>query len=700
MDTKVEFLQTDWDDKQEISTLHLSCLVQTLLPLHIIKWESTKRHYENIKRQLEKSVDEIMTFIVTGSMAEGYSIPPSIYRSATIGVPDVEVLSDVDTLWVSSQLKVLTEECSHPDSAEYKAYFEYSKESPGYVRVCLLSTKTDDDTFIYDKSNGKHYLSGTKYTDKMFAALSDLELVTRQGPAISMIDDNLSNGSIFSVRGGISKDIVLALPCYPWPKVASGWKERVQKSPWLRTEIVDSVISEGCHVVGVPSKSSDTPDIEWRLSFSAQEGKLAREAVTDYQRQCFIYIKILHYQKIKPKGILSSYVFKSVFLHCCEKLQVTFWKDYPGSCILYILDNVLDCLRNKHVPTYFLPENNLIGHLSEEEIEQVIADVEDIRKDPITPVLEFTDRRLFSHHCIYITFREMVEPLLSDMSAFKEHRNKETSILKGVIATGYRICHFLIAEESSNEEAAMFKHQEAVRCLIDIYTLWLQPMNINATLEEFLDKAGLAVKDPHLCLVFFEAAVSLETEYPELSRLKGTLARLYNKAAHSKSSANYRSQEYTSKAEVLFKHVFEKQKNSVIDYTLFFLKQERISEAKNILEDFLLCNEQGEVAKPYVIDMTDLEYLMEPLKTDIETHGKLTSDTVTLALYFLLRCLSSYDDEGSKHKFEITLQNLEDFARNRNDGNTKRLLNLVKSPEHQEHHISSPSFLYKYCTIL
>ncbi|KAH3734744.1 uncharacterized protein LOC127851173 isoform X2 [Dreissena polymorpha] len=702
MEPGVEFNSGDWDEKDGVSTMHLSYLLQTLLPLHTVKWDTTKRHYENIKSNLVCSMDETLDIIVSGSMSEGYSIPPYIVRTESIGTkPEVDVLSDVDTLWVSSRLKVSTKELSDFETSGYKAYFEYIENCPGYVRLCIPSPKENDETFVFDEQSEKYYLSGTKWTCKLFAALSKNDDVTQQGPAISMIDD-LPAGDLFHVRDGISKDLVLALPCYPWPEVADAWKERVRESQWIRQEIIESIIKDGCHVVAVSSKQSKHPDLEWRLSFSASEGKFAREAVTDYQRQCFIYVKILHHQKIKPIGILSSYVFKSVFLHCCERLPVSHWKDYPGSCILYLLDVVLDCLKKKHVPTYFLPENNLIGHLNDADIDKVIASIESVRRDPITPILEFTDNRVFSHHCVYFTFREMVEPLLQDADEYKEHRNKEMSVLKGIVATCYRICFFLIAEKSTNPDVELFKHQHGIRCLIDVYTLWLKPMGLNATLVEYVDKAGLALTEPQSRLNFFIAVVSLEKHgYPEFADLKLRLARLYHRFACSEEVVLGRKMDFFAKAVLLYECVYKYDKGCIIDYSLALFEQKRLSEAQEILEKFVREHMEAEPFVQISFDISDKGCLVGQLKSYVESNGSITCDVLSFALYSLVFCLSSSDNSDSSQDLQAVVEKFEAYSNKRQDTNTQRLLNFAKSlAKEKKDHVTYFSAIYNSCFIL
>ncbi|XP_053409050.1 nucleotidyltransferase MB21D2-like [Mercenaria mercenaria] len=321
-------------------------------------------------------------------------------------------------------IPVSTKKLQDNHGTNFKAYLDYDNVHPGYARICIPGIKQDDDSFVFDGDVGKQYLSSTRYMRKLVSNLfkydkEETTEVTIQGPAITL--DNhikLTAANMNTPDGTVPTDLVCALPCLPWPEIANSIKDRAVKSEWLQFPFVDSIVNDGCHIVAVPSKSSKKPELEWRISFSASEGRLAREVVTDKLRQCYVFLKILRYQSMKSKSILSSYVFKSVFLHCCEQLPVHYWKYFPGNCVLYMLDVLLECLEKKHVPTYFLPENNLIDHLTDDEITTAISAVEKLRLDPITPILVFMEDKMFACHCIKLKFRTMVKPLLDDIKEY------------------------------------------------------------------------------------------------------------------------------------------------------------------------------------------------------------------------------------------------------------------------------------------
>lgn len=318
---------------------------------------------------------------------------------------------------------------------------------------------------------------------------------------------------------------------------------------WPSPDVVQAIIDDGIHVVGVASKMSVDPDHEWRISFSASEGRLAREAVTDHQRQCFIFLKILRHQAMKPFAVLSSYVFKSVFLNCCEKIPISDWETSPGNCVFFMLDILLECLKKKHVPTYFLPENNLVDHLSESELLAALSCIENIRRDPISPILDFTDTSVLECHPKYYKFRDKVTPLIEDIIYFKEHRDEKRSILNGIWPSSNRMIRSLLTDYTTTEENPSEEScQEAVRYHIDVYKTWLYPELCLVPLEQFLTAYADSFQDLAIALRYSEAMLAMTTEYPEFLNIRGNLACFYHAYAYNYPTGSRTSWRYVQRS--------------------------------------------------------------------------------------------------------------------------------------------------------
>lgn len=642
MDTQIIFNPDEWDELADISTIHLTYLIQCLLPLRLIEWKTTRRHYDGVVSDVRSktNADSDMECVVTGSTAEGFAIPNCLAKSSP---PHVIRFADVDMLIMAKSFHVSTVDLPSPNNTESKAYFDSEGIHPGYTRLCLPTFKNPDNAFIFDEVRKKYYFSSADCKERILKSKIDLEpseTAFIHGPALSIEDSSLlSLANWGDFNAGSSRDLVSAIKCDPWPKEASGWKQRALKSAWLKDDFIENIIKDGCHVVAVPSKNSPKPDLEWRISFSASEGKLARQAVTDNQRQCYIYLKILRYQTMKPVSVLSSYVFKSVFLHSCEKLPVDNWVKFPGNCILYMLDVILECLRKKFVPTYFLPENNLIDFLNDEELDAAMHAVEAMRSDPIGPVLDFTDDKTVGLLSVLLPFRKLVEPLLNDIQNFKKHRNKTTSIMRGILPTAVNFCQSLLFEAAPGKPLTeKWKHKEAVRYIIDAYKEWLLQTDYKASLAQCIDEYGLSIKNQTRKIRFYEAVISLTDEYPEFNAARGNLACSYHACAYSVDNrSNPTAQaDFLKKAEDLFEKVYNENKGSVIDYITFLVKQKRFEKSISILEEYL----EDSVDKTCVViyDKSEIETLEDPLKNHVLEHGKIVSDAVSFAYFYFVKC--------------------------------------------------------------
>ncbi|XP_045203817.2 uncharacterized protein LOC123556848 [Mercenaria mercenaria] len=648
MESHIKFIDSDWDDASELSTLHLSYLVQLLLPVRHVGWKKENTFHKPFNIPLISGIDH--TCIPTGSTAEGLNIPKCIVNNSSM----FEVFSDTDLLCVSYCLKISTREI-HGTGSGFSGYFDYNENmAPGYTKICFIDEVTNKDVLTFDSKSGKHFLNRENfikgaYSDAKVHLETDKD-TSIQGPALSVTEQELVEfKGKFDQHAGVSRDIVLALPCAPWPTIADKWKQRAKLSSWLQLQpsLVESIIEDGCHVVGTPPKKSQNPDLEWRISFSASEGRLAREAVTDHQRQCYIYLKILRHQVMKPDPVLSSYVFKSVFFYACEKLPVSFWRDRPGNCILYMLDLLLECLKRRHVPTYFVPENNLINHLSEAELDMAIFQVQNLRDNPISPVLEFTNRRSFAYHSQIVPFSSMAQPLLDDMKTFAAHRDRRRAVNDGFLLTAVTICQFYLLEHMGEQykEFEVQKHQEGIQTLIHLYNQWLKPSQFSVPpLVSFIASIGFEMEDHAQSCDFYEAVVTLGDVYPEFLDLRGNLASLYHSSAYTFTDTSARDK-YLRKANDLFKELYNENTHCVIDYVTYLVKENQFEEAKCVIEEFLdKADETTNIVFSYSIK--EMEIIDDNLRKHVQAHGIVFGDALSFAYYYLVKCLCSLQQQS------------------------------------------------------
>ncbi|XP_060551117.1 uncharacterized protein LOC132712717 [Ruditapes philippinarum] len=665
MKMNVEFKTGEWDDCSETSMIHLSYIIQTLLPLRWIGWENGpgRKTYEKFLQDNSFNEEDIIKYIPTGSQAEGIGIPEAI-RAGSISVQP-EIFSDVDVLCVIKSMEFSTRELSK-SSLQYHGYLDYAHTPPGYVRICLLTMPKNPDMVTYDVETNKNYFRSYNVSEYMFSNLTFTDSENKkdkyqQGPAMTITDHGKQSLNKVEIEplNEISTDIVTAFKCTPWPHFASSLENRARNSEWLNSDLITSIFEDGCHVVGVPSKTSHKPDIEWRLSFSASEGRLAREAVTDHQRRCYIYLKILRYQAMnKGETALSSYMLKSIFLHCCEKLPVSYWKDYPGNCVIYMMDVLLECLQSKHVPTYFLPENNLISHLTNSDLQTAITVVQNLRCDLISPVLDFMDHRCLLLHPLLGSFKMMIQPVLDDMKHFKVHRDSLLSIKRGISQSISIICSLYLHENTTDgpEYIPLRKHQEAVKCLADVYTNWLHKVYPRDSLLSVVNTYGLSLKSLERSVRFFKAAVSLSEEYPEFNQCRGNLACMLHAYAYDKDGEV--NDQYLKQADKLFGQVYKEDKTCVVDYATFLLNQNRYREAKEILEDFLQ-NCSDLFKNIYSYSAKEIKTVDDCMRIHIITYRSVTGEALSFVYYYIVKCLCALDIKDKSLTISKTLNKLQ-----------------------------------------
>ena len=269
----------DWDETAGISPHHLSYIITTLLPKRLV----TLDQEHNTESQLIEFCQKngITNAVAVGSSSEGFNIPHSMTIEEQC---HLDTYSDADILFVENEFHI-----NSTDSTEQKsdcdAFLESTEVHPGYTRV-RLSSKNKQEQDVVSLGN-KTYLNGRAIQNQRCENMTgrmktdDEGQVLTHGPAVSVEYSTVLSAENIERHGlRTSLEIVLALPVKQWPPEANDWAQRVKEINWLE-DLVDSIISEGCHVVPVAHKYSLHPDIEWRLSFVTTEKQIARLAITD-----------------------------------------------------------------------------------------------------------------------------------------------------------------------------------------------------------------------------------------------------------------------------------------------------------------------------------------------------------------------------------------------------------------------------------
>ena len=180
-------------------------------------------------------------------------------------------------------------------------------------------------------------------------------------------------------------DFVPAFRSREWPKVAREWIERERK--WPSLDVVEKVIQEGFHLVVKPPKNGGNPDFDFRISFSHAEYLLSQE-MNKVQRECYVCLKKYHaaFFASNPKGLVTFHL-KNLFLQTIEETGAEMWTESNrNECMMKLFGNLLDALRQKKLPHFFVRSYNLfcIDYIESSEILESLAEkIEQIIASPM-----------------------------------------------------------------------------------------------------------------------------------------------------------------------------------------------------------------------------------------------------------------------------------------------------------------------------
>jgi tetratricopeptide (TPR) repeat protein len=164
-------------------------------------------------------------------------------------------------------------------------------------------------------------------------------------------------------QGYSDMDLVYALPCTSWPQLASHLLEERRFMRWSSNDMIRYAASNGCFVVGVCSKISTFPELEWRISTSLAE-RCFMFNLNLTQLRCYVLMKIILKTFLNPNegNGLSSFMCKTVLLRCIENSEHHIWKKSNlSTCLTYCLLELYRSVQNRFCPHFIICENNLMA---------------------------------------------------------------------------------------------------------------------------------------------------------------------------------------------------------------------------------------------------------------------------------------------------------------------------------------------------
>lgn len=163
--------------------------------------------------------------------------------------------------------------------------------------------------------------------------------------------------------------------CFTFPFYHRWKKER--QSGFPSHNVISSIVEAGCTLIPKSHPKSISPEIEWKFDFSMAECIISK-SLTNAQRHGFYVLKVMldnivHHLPFKTKHL------KSVFLMTCEEIPPTAWAKNFSGCVLYVLDSLVTCLKERFLPHYFTPENNLLDCFRDDDVNTLCIIIKYIR---------------------------------------------------------------------------------------------------------------------------------------------------------------------------------------------------------------------------------------------------------------------------------------------------------------------------------
>ncbi|XP_060556577.1 uncharacterized protein LOC132717170 [Ruditapes philippinarum] len=242
--------------------------------------------------------------------------------------------------------------------------------TPGYCFLQLLHpyapylpvTVIPDEHHINDRS-GRILLKNTRYNGLIPGAID-------HGPS------NALQGQ----HGYYDMDSVIAFHCKSWPQSASSWLDRQGIGRWPTQEMKRYAVRTGCFVVATGSKVSEYPELEWRISTSLTERCLMLN-LNITQIRCYVLLKMILKSFLNPQGTIniSSFMCKTVLLHCIENTESSIWKENNlFICLTYCLSELHSCVQNDRCSHFIIRENNLMaGQFTAEKKHELSKNISD-----------------------------------------------------------------------------------------------------------------------------------------------------------------------------------------------------------------------------------------------------------------------------------------------------------------------------------
>ena len=378
-----------------------------------------------------------------------------------------EVCSDRDGRYTHSTYPVVLLE-PPSDNQQYQSGFVVAHGNPDQPAYLILQVTSESQ--IHKSLQGM--IQGSMDTLKdVVNMLCSKEFVQSFVGKKQEIHGPAATGLAFKTHPKMGMiDFVKCLHCLNWPPCASGFLTRPRPHGWPSQSLIDKIQQAGCHAVGVGHPHSDNKDTEWRWSFSVAERELIHFLSTS-MFECMYVLKAIKKLKwknnAKENTPFCSYFIKTACLWNAE-LVPSHENSNIHLCI-QTLDWLIECYKNKQLPHYFIPKQNLIGHLSNDLCKEAHDWLMDIRANIYQTILDASTN-----------WRNWYDKLTNNIPYYGYKGLNYTSIKQ---ALKYQRTHCQVLEDVANritEDNQLYTDQRRLKWsgLFSFHRQWFLDQNV------------------------------------------------------------------------------------------------------------------------------------------------------------------------------------------------------------------------------
>ncbi|XP_060584295.1 uncharacterized protein LOC132740416 [Ruditapes philippinarum] len=360
------------------------------------------------------TADQPCVGFYTGSMAEG------------VGCATLGDFSDTDRMDVLKEYKAEYQRKNGNDNNET----ESKKTSEQQQDHLPRSSSDDKSTVVINLSQGS-YPGYTKLIKS--EATSDLLKITsalNYGPVIRSSKQEQLLAHEFEY------DHAIAVQCESWPTESLQWVTRFRPSGWPSVKLVEECSFIPCYIVAKSHAANADDTHEWRFSFARQEGILFRSIPLNV-KMVYILSKLLVKGLHIKENLLSTYQLKTMFLwHCELKSEEEFKSKELEINLEEFLVFVAQSFEEHKIQNYFIPTNNMIGHIASDMVKDVKQKVESILPSFMTlcSSLEMAKTYPFSVQCIAASLESGSD---ADSMLFRRIQSNFLEIISEYILSSY-----------------------------------------------------------------------------------------------------------------------------------------------------------------------------------------------------------------------------------------------------------------------